>query len=114
MVTNKYIDSKFLEQAKAVELVKALQEASEDLNSRNLLQIGMDCPNVDKQVLNHIITNTETIYPEYPILIDVCSSSIHSLHRALFFCWQSQIPLELNSANGTGYEKSNRSNSETS
>ena len=82
IVTSRYLDSQFLGHAKAADLVKALQGAMEELNSAKLLQIGMDGPNVNLKALKDLIMNRETMYPEYPRLIDVGSCSIHTLHRS--------------------------------
>lgn len=82
IVTSRYLDSQFLGHAKAADLVKALQGAMEKLNSAKLLQIGMDGPNVNLKALKDLIMNRETMYPEYPRLIDIGSCSIHTLHRS--------------------------------
>lgn len=81
-VISRFIGAQFLGHAKADNLVKALHDSMEEVDSSKLIQIGMDGPNVNHKTLKNLIEKRTNMSPEYPQLIDLGSCSIHTIHRS--------------------------------
>lgn len=80
-VVARYFSSSFLGHATAVNLHDALQNAVGRLNTDNMIQIGMDGPNVNIATLK--LVNESRKQKEQPKLLDIGTCSLHVLDGAL-------------------------------
>ena len=81
-VTTRYFISSFLGHAAADDILSAFLKSVDGLNLRKLLQVSMDGPNVNFSFLKLLKSYLEDDTSENPILFDLGSCGIHTLHNA--------------------------------
>lgn len=81
-VVTRYLGSQFLGHTRAVDLLAAFREGIGGLNSKNLLQISMDGPNVNWRFYEDFSSERRLSDPEFPMLLNIGSCGLHTLHNA--------------------------------
>ena len=66
-VNSRYLSSGFLEHTTAKDLKRAFEECTEKLDLKNLIQVSMDGPNINRKMLDLIVEdrNSNETYPEF-------------------------------------------------
>ena len=80
MVATRFLGSVFMGHGCAEDLVKHFHEVCGRLNESNILQIGMDGPNVNWKFYDNIKQEIES--PDSPLLLDLGSCGLHTVHGA--------------------------------
>ncbi|XP_048087841.1 uncharacterized protein LOC125286663 isoform X1 [Alosa alosa] len=89
-VTSSYFGSQFLGHARAEDLLQSIKECVAQLNSRHLLSVRMDGPNVNFKLLKLLQNEHSELHGDAQ-LISVGSCGLHTLHNAMkagFTTWQ--------------------------
>ena len=80
MVATQFLGSVFMGHGRAEDLVKHFHEVCGRLNENNILQIGMDGPNVNWKFYDNIKQEIES--PDSPKLLDLGSCGLHTVQIA--------------------------------
>ena len=80
-VVTRYLSLAFLEHTTSEDLKLKFEEVCQDLNTKRMVQVSMDGPNVNWKILNKI-TEKRCSVEHYPGLINVASCSLHFVHGA--------------------------------
>ena len=80
-VKSRCLSSRFLGHTIAKDLKRAFEECTEKLNLKKLIQVSMDGPNINWQMLDLILEDRNS-NETYPNLLDVGSCSLHVIHGA--------------------------------
>ena len=82
-VVSRYLDSAFLGHTKSEDLLVGLKSCISELNTSNLVQIGMDGPNVNLKLHRLLVDDRRATNPEMPDLIDIGTCSLHVVHGGI-------------------------------
>ena len=80
-VMTRYLPSAFLGHTTAEDLKLKFEEATQNLDTKRMVQVPMDWPNVNWKMLNKCTEERSSI-EHYPGLIIVSSCSLHVVHAA--------------------------------
>lgn len=80
LAETRYLDSKFLKRPNAENLTTELNNALGELPTKNMLQLSMDGPRTNWNVLE--LLNNQRSVSEVPLLIDIGSCGLHVIHGA--------------------------------
>ena len=78
IVNTRYLDSTFLKRPNAKNLVDSLQKCIVNIPQKNMLQLSMDGPSTNWNVLKML--NEYRSEKEYPTLIDIGCCGLHVIH----------------------------------
>lgn len=82
-VVCRYLTSVFLGHSTALDLTEALEKAINKLNTKRILQISMDGPNVNHKMLRDFNEQLEDIHdPTDPHIINIGSCGLHTMHNS--------------------------------
>lgn len=82
-VVTRYLGSEFLNGGKAEDLLSALKNGLSEFKTDQILQLGMDGPNVNLKVHRLYVEDRKKLDKEMPDLIDIGTCSLHVIHGAL-------------------------------
>ena len=80
IVETRYYDAKFLEKPNAENLFESVKDASNGLRREKFLQLAMDGPNVNWEVLKK--TDKMLVGDNYSKAVNIGSSPQHTVHSA--------------------------------
>lgn len=80
-VSVRYFTSAFLDRSRAVDLLEAFQKAMTPLESKKILQISMDGPNVNFKFLKDLKETLKTNEND-PVPLDIGTCGLHTMHCA--------------------------------
>ena len=81
LVETRYFDSTFLKRPNSANLLQKLIESLSSLSHSNVLQLSMDGPNVNLDVLKFY--HQYRVENEHPMIVNIGSCGLHVLHGAL-------------------------------
>ena len=84
IVETRYYDAKFLEKPNAENLFESVKDASNGLRREKFLQLAMDGPNVNWEVLKK--TDKMLVGDNYSKMVNIGSCPQHTVHSAFETC----------------------------
>ena len=83
MVVTRYLGSQFMGHTRAPDLLDKFMEGLEKLPAKNILQVSMDGPNVNKKFLESLTASRKSEH--LPALLDIGSCPLHVVHGGFKF-----------------------------
>ena len=81
-IETRYLRSEFLGHCTASDLLKKLNEATQNLTTKKILQISMDRPNVNHKFYRDYVAMRKETDPYAPDLLEIGSCGLHVIHGA--------------------------------
>lgn len=80
--SSRYLTSSFLGHTKATDILFAIKDSLKKFYLKNLVQLSMDGPNVNKKVFKDLQISLSKLDPMFPEIFDIGTCGLHTLNNS--------------------------------